>query len=109
MRDVLKELLARFEAGQDRVRVKLVNQVTYRDTLAKYRAGLVTGDLPDLVSDGLGRRPGTGGQWKRRADRSVRPRRSKYPRSDFVPSAPFPRTRSTECSGLCLGRSRPPC
>ena len=52
--DVLKELIAKFEAGQDRVRVRLVNQVTYRDVLNKYRAGLVTGDLPDLAAMGAG-------------------------------------------------------
>lgn len=52
--DVLKELIAKFEAGQDRVRVRLVNQVTYRDLLNKYRAGLVTGDLPDLAAMGAG-------------------------------------------------------
>jgi sn-glycerol 3-phosphate transport system substrate-binding protein len=47
--EVLQELVARFEAQQDRVRVKLVNQVTYPDLFNKYRAGLTTGALPDVA------------------------------------------------------------
>jgi sn-glycerol 3-phosphate transport system substrate-binding protein len=46
---VLQELVDQFEASQDRVRVRLVNQVTYPDVFEKYRAALDTGDLPDLV------------------------------------------------------------
>jgi sn-glycerol 3-phosphate transport system substrate-binding protein len=84
--DVLEELMTKFEAGQDRVRVKLVNQVTYRDVLNKYRAGLETGDLPDLMAMGAG------------ADQtlidseSVVPvgaciKAAKYPQADFAPRA----------------------
>jgi sn-glycerol 3-phosphate transport system substrate-binding protein len=47
--DVLEELVTRFEAQQDRVRVKLVNQVTYPDLFNTYRAGLTTGALPDVA------------------------------------------------------------
>jgi sn-glycerol 3-phosphate transport system substrate-binding protein len=84
--DVLKALLARFEASQDRVRVKLVNQVTYRDMLAKYRAGLVTGDLPDVVA------MGSGADQSLIDSGSVVPveacvKADNYPRSDFVPRA----------------------
>jgi sn-glycerol 3-phosphate transport system substrate-binding protein len=45
----LKRLADRFNAQQSDVRVSLVNQTSYRDTLIKYRAGLGSGDLPDLV------------------------------------------------------------
>jgi sn-glycerol 3-phosphate transport system substrate-binding protein len=38
-----------FNASQSDVVVDLVNQNTYDGTLAKYTAGLTTGDLPDLV------------------------------------------------------------
>ena len=47
--EVLVDLIEQFEASQDRVRVQLVNQVTYPDVFQKYRAALGTGDLPDLV------------------------------------------------------------
>jgi sn-glycerol 3-phosphate transport system substrate-binding protein len=47
--DALHELVTRFETQQDRVRVKLVNQVTEPDLFNKYRAGLTTGTLPDLA------------------------------------------------------------
>jgi sn-glycerol 3-phosphate transport system substrate-binding protein len=47
--DVLNELVTRFEAQQDRVRVNLVNQVGYQDLFNKYRAGLDTGALPDVA------------------------------------------------------------
>jgi sn-glycerol 3-phosphate transport system substrate-binding protein len=84
--DVLKELMAKFEAGQDRVRVKLVNQVTYQDVLNKYSAGLETGDLPDVMAMGA------------RGDQTlidsggVVPvdaciEAAKYPQADFVPRA----------------------
>jgi sn-glycerol 3-phosphate transport system substrate-binding protein len=45
----LKRLTDRFNAQQTDVRVTLVNQTSYRDTFTKYRAGLSSGDLPDLV------------------------------------------------------------
>jgi len=47
--DTLKALTAEFNSSQSDVKVKLVNQTTYTDTLTKYKAGLGTGDLPDLV------------------------------------------------------------
>lgn len=47
--DTLKELVARFNASQDDVRVKLVQSPSYPDLFTKYRAGLSTKDLPDLV------------------------------------------------------------
>jgi sn-glycerol 3-phosphate transport system substrate-binding protein len=47
--ETLQSLVTDFEAAQSDVTVKLVNQTTYRDTFDKYRAGLSSGDLPDLV------------------------------------------------------------
>jgi sn-glycerol 3-phosphate transport system substrate-binding protein len=47
--DELNRLVERFNRGQHDVQVSLVNQTSYEDTFAKYRAGLTTGDLPDLV------------------------------------------------------------
>lgn len=47
--DALKGLTEKFNSSQSDVRVKLVNQTSYNDTLTKYRAGLSSGDLPDLV------------------------------------------------------------
>jgi sn-glycerol 3-phosphate transport system substrate-binding protein len=46
--DELKRQVAKFEASQSKVRVKLVDQTGYREALQKYKAGLTTGDLPDL-------------------------------------------------------------
>jgi sn-glycerol 3-phosphate transport system substrate-binding protein len=45
----LKATVAKFNASQSDVRVRLVQQPTYQDALTKYTAGLRTGDLPDLV------------------------------------------------------------
>jgi sn-glycerol 3-phosphate transport system substrate-binding protein len=45
----LQRLTDRFNSSQNDVRVTLVNQTTYVDTLNKFRAGLSSGDLPDLV------------------------------------------------------------
>jgi sn-glycerol 3-phosphate transport system substrate-binding protein len=47
--EVLERLVDQFEAEEPGIRVKLVNQTSYLDTLDKYRTGLRTGDLPDLV------------------------------------------------------------
>jgi sn-glycerol 3-phosphate transport system substrate-binding protein len=47
--ETLQTLVSRFEQAQSDVKVKLVNQTSYRDTFDKYRAGLSSGDLPDLV------------------------------------------------------------
>lgn len=45
----LVRLTDTFNSSQSDVRVELVNQTTYDDTLEKYKAGLGTGGLPDLV------------------------------------------------------------
>jgi sn-glycerol 3-phosphate transport system substrate-binding protein len=45
----LQKLTDQFNSSQSDVKVTLINQTTYRDTLDKYVAGLSTGDLPDLV------------------------------------------------------------
>ncbi len=45
----LVRLTDAFNSSQGDVRVELVNQTTYEDTLEKYKAGLGTGELPDLV------------------------------------------------------------
>ncbi len=45
----LKRLADAFNSSQSKVRVKLVNQTTYKDAFTKYKAGLASGDLPDLV------------------------------------------------------------
>lgn len=47
--DSLVKLTDQFNASQSDVHVNLVNQTTYQETLQKYRAGLSSGDLPDLV------------------------------------------------------------
>lgn len=47
--DELKRLTSEFNASQDKVRVKLINQTSYKDAFTKYKAGLSSGDLPDLV------------------------------------------------------------
>jgi len=47
--EVLLRLSDRFNSSQNDVRVTVVNQTTYQDTLNKFRAGLSSGDLPDLV------------------------------------------------------------
>jgi sn-glycerol 3-phosphate transport system substrate-binding protein len=47
--ETLTRLTERFNSSQNDVEVALVNQTTYADTLNKFRAGLSSGDLPDLV------------------------------------------------------------
>jgi sn-glycerol 3-phosphate transport system substrate-binding protein len=47
--ETLTRLTDRFNSSQSDVQVTLVNQTTYDDTFNKFRAGLSTGDLPDLV------------------------------------------------------------
>jgi sn-glycerol 3-phosphate transport system substrate-binding protein len=47
--ETLQRLTDRFNSSQSDVSVTLVNQTTYNDTLNKFRAGLSSGDLPDLV------------------------------------------------------------
>jgi sn-glycerol 3-phosphate transport system substrate-binding protein len=45
----LKQLTDRFNTSQRDVRVKLVNQTSYEDTFTNFKAGLGSGNLPDLV------------------------------------------------------------
>jgi sn-glycerol 3-phosphate transport system substrate-binding protein len=47
--ETLQRLTDRFNSSQNDVRVTLVNQTTYIDTFNKFRAGLSSADLPDLV------------------------------------------------------------
>ena len=47
--ETLQKLTDEFNSSQSDVKVKLVNQIDYEDTFTKYKAGLSTGDLPDLV------------------------------------------------------------
>ena len=44
----LQRQIAAFEASQSKVRVKLVDQTGYRESFEKFKAGLSSGDLPDL-------------------------------------------------------------
>jgi sn-glycerol 3-phosphate transport system substrate-binding protein len=45
----LRSLTDAFNASQSDVKVKLVNQIDYAQTFTKYKAGLASGDLPDIV------------------------------------------------------------
>src|SRR4051794_20942878 len=45
----LQKLLDQYEAQQPKVKVELINQTGYRETFEKYKAGLTSGDLPDMV------------------------------------------------------------
>jgi sn-glycerol 3-phosphate transport system substrate-binding protein len=45
----LQKLTDAFNASQSDVKVNLVNQIDYASTLTKYKAGLSSGDLPDVV------------------------------------------------------------
>ncbi len=45
----LQALTDTFNSSQSDVKVKLLSQVDYEDTFTKYKAGLSSGDLPDLV------------------------------------------------------------
>lgn len=47
--ETLKKLADDFNGSQSDVRVGLVNQTSYDDAFNKFKAGLTTGDLPDLV------------------------------------------------------------
>jgi len=47
--ETLQKLTDQFNASQADVRVKLLNTTSYNDTFTKYRAGLSSGDLPDVV------------------------------------------------------------
>jgi sn-glycerol 3-phosphate transport system substrate-binding protein len=48
--ETLTRLTDKFNSSQNDVHVTVVNQTTYADTLNKFRAGLSSGDLPDLVN-----------------------------------------------------------
>src|SRR5690242_14497230 len=45
----LQKLTDEFNSSQSDVKVKLVNQIDWEATLQKYKSGLGTGDLPDVV------------------------------------------------------------
>jgi sn-glycerol 3-phosphate transport system substrate-binding protein len=45
----LQALTTEFNSSQSAVKVNLVNQVSYDDTFTKYKSGLASGDLPDIV------------------------------------------------------------
>lgn len=47
--ETLQKLTDQFNASQGDVQVKLLNTTSYNDTFIKYRAGLGSGDLPDVV------------------------------------------------------------
>ncbi len=47
--EVLQSLTDRFNASQADVKVKLVNQIGYKENLEKFRAGLGGTDLPDVI------------------------------------------------------------
>jgi sn-glycerol 3-phosphate transport system substrate-binding protein len=47
--DALQKLTDQFNSSQSDVKVNLVNQIDYVQTFTKYKAGLSTGDLPDIV------------------------------------------------------------
>ena len=48
--EALGRLVDRYNSSQNDVHVTVANQTTYVDTLNKFRAGLSSGDLPDLVN-----------------------------------------------------------
>ena len=45
----LTALTDQFNASQSDVKVKLVSQIDYKETFTKYKAGLSSGDLPDIA------------------------------------------------------------
>jgi sn-glycerol 3-phosphate transport system substrate-binding protein len=47
--ETLQKLTDQFNSSQSKVKVTLVNQITYDDTFTKYKSGLSSGDLPDVV------------------------------------------------------------
>jgi sn-glycerol 3-phosphate transport system substrate-binding protein len=47
--DTLQKLVDQFNASQSNAKVNLVNQIDYVQTFNKYKSGLGTGDLPDIV------------------------------------------------------------
>ncbi|MGZ8766116.1 MAG: hypothetical protein ACXW2C_10545, partial [Acidimicrobiia bacterium] len=47
--ETLQTLTDQFNTSQSEVKVNLVNQIGYRETLEKFAAGLTSGDLPDML------------------------------------------------------------
>ncbi len=47
--ETLQRLTDQFNTSQSEVKVNLVNQIGYRETLEKFTAGLTSGDLPDML------------------------------------------------------------
>jgi len=47
--ETLQRLTNTFNASQSAVKVQLLNTTSYRDTFTKFRAGLSSGELPDIV------------------------------------------------------------
>lgn len=47
--ETLQALTDQYNASQSRVKVQLLNTTSYEDTFTKYRAGLSSGNLPDIV------------------------------------------------------------
>jgi sn-glycerol 3-phosphate transport system substrate-binding protein len=47
--ETLQKLTDEFNSSQSEVKVSLVNQIDYAQTFTKYKSGLSTGDLPDIV------------------------------------------------------------
>ena len=45
----LQKLVDQYMAQQPKVKVELINQTGYREAFEKYKAGLTSGDLPDIV------------------------------------------------------------
>lgn len=84
--EALQKLVDEYQAQQPKVKVKLINQTGYRESFEKYKAGLRTGDLPDVVQI-----EDTGTQ-QMIDTRSVVPmsaciKADRYSTSDFLPRA----------------------
>ena len=47
--ETLQSLTSQYNASQSKVQVNLLNTTSYEDTFTKYRAGLSSGNLPDIV------------------------------------------------------------
>jgi sn-glycerol 3-phosphate transport system substrate-binding protein len=47
--ETLQKLTDQFNSSQTDVKVNLINQIDYAQTFVKYKAGLSSGDLPDIV------------------------------------------------------------
>ena len=103
--EALQKLVDEYQAQQPKVKVKLVNQIGYREAFEKYKAGLRTGDLPDLVQI-----EDTGTQQMIDTS-SIVPmsacmKADKYDTSDFIPRTLTVLQRSTRSCGRCRSTSR---